>query len=166
MTVNEIIRDYPLSEAENLAQHHPQPPTDVFILAQTSNTDPTDSNLEEKSATDQDPVAKLLGDVISDGESEKNPTNMPTTKKANRITNQRSSSSRICYRTASTSCTNIPIQSTLKTSTASTGKVTNCPRTPGNRSPTYLAATSSTTTKASNDNFPPTSITRSTVSVT
>lgn len=69
MTVNETIHNDLLSEAENLAQPRPLPPTEVIIRAQTPYKDCTGHDFVKLSASDLEPVAKRKYDVVSDKDS-------------------------------------------------------------------------------------------------
>lgn len=84
MTINEIIRDYPVCEAVNLVQRltqrRHQPPTEVFIPAQPTNNSPTDSDSVESYATDEEAVLKRLEDIISNTDYGKFLKNQPDDK--------------------------------------------------------------------------------------
>lgn len=83
MTMNEIIRDYPISKAQNLAQIRPRPATEVIILAkspinqeihadQPKNTS-DQPILDESTADSAEPIMKGLDDLFADEEPKENP---------------------------------------------------------------------------------------------
>lgn len=71
MTVNEIVRNCPVSKAESLTQIRPPPPTAVFI-AKTSHNNSTDIGTEQNSAKEKEKVTKRLDGVTSNADSKSN----------------------------------------------------------------------------------------------
>lgn len=87
MTIDQIICDYPTSEAENLAQIRAFPPKKVFIPANAPRNAAINSNQQQIDA-DQDkseenffnnrkPVTKQLYGVLSDKYQENDPLYRP-----------------------------------------------------------------------------------------